>query len=47
MDKRLLVVSNSSPIMNLAIIGQLHLIQELFGEVMTSGYAGGHDVRLA
>ena len=34
MDKRLLVVSNSSPIMNLAIIGQLHLIQELFGEII-------------
>ena len=34
MDKRLVVVSNSSPIMNLAIIGQLHLIQELFGEII-------------
>ena len=34
MGNRLLVVSNSSPIMNLAIIGQLHLIQELFGEIM-------------
>lgn len=34
MDNRLLVVSNSSPIMNLAIIGQLHLIQELFGEII-------------
>jgi predicted nucleic acid-binding protein len=34
MDKRLLVISNSSPIMNLAIIGQLHLVQELFGEII-------------
>jgi len=34
MDERLLIVSNSSPIMNLAIIGQLHLIQELFGEIV-------------
>jgi len=34
MDKPLLVVSNSSPIMNLAIIGQLHLIQKLFGEII-------------
>ena len=34
MDKRPLVISNSSPIMNLAIIGQLHLIQELFGEII-------------
>ena len=33
MDKKL-VVSNSSPIMNLAIIGQLHLIRELFGEII-------------
>jgi predicted nucleic acid-binding protein len=36
MGNRLLVVSNSSPIMNLAIIGQLHLIQELFGEIIIS-----------
>lgn len=34
MDKRPLVISNSSPIMNLAIIGRLHLIQELFGEII-------------
>lgn len=34
MDKRFLVISDSSPIMNLAIIGQLHLIQELFGEII-------------
>jgi predicted nucleic acid-binding protein len=34
MDKRLLVISNSSPIMNLAIIGQLHLVQELFGKII-------------
>ena len=34
MDKRLLVISNSSPIMNLAIIDQLHLVQELFGEII-------------
>ena len=34
MDKRLLVISNSSPIMNLAIIGQLHLMQELFGKIV-------------
>ena len=34
MDKRLLVISDSSPIMSLAIIGQLRLIQELFGEII-------------
>lgn len=34
MDNPLLVISNSSPIMNLAIIGQLHLVQELFGEII-------------
>ena len=34
MNKQLLVISDSSPIMNLAIIGQLPLIQELFGEIV-------------
>jgi predicted nucleic acid-binding protein len=33
MDKRL-VISDSSPIMSLAIIGQLRLIQELFGKII-------------
>jgi hypothetical protein len=34
MDKRLVVISDSSPIMSLAIIGQLRLIQELFGKII-------------
>ena len=34
MDKPLVVISNSSPIMNLAAIGQLHLIQEMLGKII-------------
>jgi len=34
MNNRPIVVGNSSPIMNLAIIGQLHLIHQLFGEIV-------------
>ena len=31
------VVSNTSPIMNLAIIGELSLLRDQFGEVMIPG----------
>jgi len=34
MDKPLLVISNSSPIMSMAITGQLNLIHDLFGEIL-------------
>jgi len=34
MNKQLLVISDSSPIMNLAIISQLPIIQELFGKIV-------------
>ena len=34
MDKPLVVISNSSPIMNLAAIGQLHLIHEMLGKII-------------
>jgi predicted nucleic acid-binding protein len=28
-----IVVSNSSPIMNLAVVGQVHLLERLYGKV--------------
>lgn len=34
------VVSNSSPLMNLAIIGQLDLLRELFGYGASRGLVG-------
>ena len=30
----MVVISNSSPIINLAAIGQLHLIQNMFGNII-------------
>jgi predicted nucleic acid-binding protein len=31
-----MIVSNSSPLMNLAIIGHLHLLKELFGKIVVT-----------